>query len=470
MRRPLTVNALVLVAGVAAAVLGAACGDTLVDHGARDLLALDCQPGTATCEVGADLACVPDSPSRCGATCADCTAAGAVPAGAVAACVLPAGGGQGACGFECTDGRLRCGDGCCEATAISAGWKHTCAITSAGSLVCWGADDWGQISDVVTLGVFPPTVAGPRLAPFGEGVTAVAAGQLHTCAVVGGVVRCVGWNDDGQAPDAVPGLADVVALAAGQRHSCALTAGGAVTCWGHPDQRGGNDGTPRFTPIASGAIRIAAGRDHTCAVMGSGEVRCWGGNASAQLGDGTQGPPKGPVSPQVGNANAFVAGGHSHTCSAARTEGRPTGGGNLYDAVRCWGAQPGALFLLAVPQLTPAIPLKSTDQAVIRFAPLGIATGRTHVCVLGEDATFGVHCFGPENGSGQLGTTGEPISEAAGIQSSLGARAIAAGDDHTCAIWSDGGVRCWGLNANGQLGDGTAVFPGAGVIVTVSGR
>jgi alpha-tubulin suppressor-like RCC1 family protein len=202
--------------------------------------------------------------------------------------------------------------------------------------------------------------------------------------------------------------------------------------------------------------------------MTSGAVRCWGSNESGQLGDGTQAG-TGPTTPAVGNANRFVAAGHSHTCSAADTEGRPDTG-NVFDAVRCWGAQPGPLFGLLAPQPTPAIPLKDVDQSVIRFAPLGIATGESHVCVLGDDEVAGIHCFGPDNAAGQLGTNADPASEAVGIPSSQGARAIAAGDDHACAIWSDGGVRCWGSNVFGELGTGDAAPVDRGVIVQVSGR
>ncbi len=67
-----------------------------------------------------------------------------------------------------------------------------------------------------------------------------------------------------------------------------------------------------------------------------------------------------------------------------------------------------------------------------------------------------VRCWG-RNTVGQLGdgTTGDhPIPATV---SSLGgtATSIAAGQQHTCAMLSDGAVRCWGFNIDGQLGDGT---------------
>lgn len=183
------------------------------------------------------------------------------------------------------------------ATAISAGARYTCAIV-AGGVKCWGTNDHGE------LGRDTHGVGGDPTADFVTSlgtVTAISAGTYHTCAVLlDTTVKCWGNNTNGElgngavssyelTPVAVSGLSGAVAVAAGGVHTCALLHGGTVACWGSNAcwNLGTQAGTGSSTAVAvgsiSGATAIAAGAEHTCVLTAAG-VKCWGCNGRGELG------------------------------------------------------------------------------------------------------------------------------------------------------------------------------------------
>ncbi|MCP4708554.1 MAG: hypothetical protein GY869_08020, partial [Planctomycetes bacterium] len=187
-------------------------------------------------------------------------------------------------------------------TALAAGDFHTCVLTGGGGVGSGGGRARGQLCEGADTSRHTPVA----VSGLSSGVTALAVGLGHTCAVTGGGgVKCWGQNSSGQLGDGtttdhltpvdVSGLSSgVTALAALRRHTCAVTGGGGVKCWGYNNRGQLGDGTTtdRPTPVAviglsSGVTALAVGGHHTCAVTGGGDVKCWGYNRYGQLGDGT---------------------------------------------------------------------------------------------------------------------------------------------------------------------------------------
>ena len=195
-------------------------------------------------------------------------------------------------------------------SSISVMFWHACAVTMAGGVKCWGDNQAGQLGGDCGLSVCdsPVDVAGLE-----SGVAAVAAGRIHTCALTtAGGVKCWGWNSfgmlgDGTATDS-PTPVDVIdengdpltgvaAIAAGFWHTCALSTTGSLKCWGMniSGQLGdGTSGTGNFSSVAvdvqglgSGVSAIAEGGFSSCALMAGGGIKCWGDNSEGQLGAAT---------------------------------------------------------------------------------------------------------------------------------------------------------------------------------------
>src|SRR6266545_835167 len=247
-----------------------------------------------------------------------------------------------------------------QATAVAAGAVHSCALTSAGGVKCWGFNGHDELGDgggTSRNSSTPVDVSGLR-----AGVAAIAAGIRHSCAVTGaGGIKCWGGYPDPAGVRSTP--VDVSGVSGGVTAitvGCALTSGGRVQCWG-------SDLAAVDVPgLSSGVTAIAGGLLHGCALTSAGGVKCWGSNDRGQLGDGTTVDRSTPVD-VVGLSSgvASISVGVLHTCAVTRTA-----------AVKCWGWNPSG-------QLGDGTTVdRSTPVDVI-----GFGTAKTTVAVVSRSVT-----------------------------------------------------------------------------------
>jgi alpha-tubulin suppressor-like RCC1 family protein len=341
-----------------------------------------------------------------------------------------------------------------EMGPIAAGWYHTCAVTPTGGVLCWGDNVWGALGNNSNINSpFPVNVVG-----LSSGVSDLTGGRWHTCALkTNGGMMCWGGGTLGQlgnnstnnryTPVNVYGLTSgVSAIAAGFYHTCALmTTTGGVKCWGHNGfgQLGTAINTPSVpvdvTGLTSGVSAIAAGFYHTCALMtATGGVKCWGYNLFGQLGNNSYADSPTPVDvSNLSSGVSAIAAGDFYTCALLTIGG-----------MKCWGDNNSGQFGNNSTPVSPIpVPASSLTSAVSAFA-----TGGMHTCAL--TTTGGVLCWG-SNGSGELGNNSEfnsyiPVNV---NELSSDVTAITTGQFHTCALTASGWIKCWGNNNYGQLGN-----------------
>jgi len=417
-----------------------ACGSAPLPSGS------ECRPSTGDC----------DTPELCDGTSPDCPADVFQPSGE-------------SCddGDDCTHLDACDGTGVCagaaelhDAVKTAAGGGHACALLSTGEVTCWGYNAFGQLGDGGMVSMSSPV----RVAGLPGRAVDIGVGEHHTCAIVeGGRLMCWGYNRMGQlgdgsylnrlTPTDVLGLSSgVQAVSTGGWHTCALLSTGAVKCWGSGSGGTLGDGASHWEPapvdpqgLGSGVRAVSAGETHTCVLMDAGGVKCFGYNWGCQIGDGTTTDRYVPtdVSGLASGVSSIAAGGY-HSCALM-------GSGEL----RCWGYN-------GYGELGDGTDATRSAPVVVQGLPAPVSSmslGRVHSCVL--TGTGGGLCWG-DNTSGQLGigtwSWSRLPSGVSGMSS--GATQLSAGFDSTCAVVGTTAVRCWGMNAQGQLGNrGVGAYP-----------
>ena len=294
----------------------------------------------------------------------------------------------------------------------------------------------------------------------------VSAGGAHTCAILsGGVLKCWGYNSNGQigdgstADNSVPSEIDsgtgYKKVTTGQWHTCGITVADKVKCWGAGNQGqigNGSTSSSNSVPVAidtaTSYSEISAGYQFTCGITTTGVLKCWGDNTSyGMLGDGTTTDRLVPTVIDSGTSYSRVATGQDHTCAITTT-----------GVLKCWGRNNYSKVGdgTTTTRLTPVI----IDSGV-SYAEISL--GQFHTC--GVTTTGVLKCWG-DNSRGQIGDGSfvSPVSTPKIIDSGVSYSQVDLGTSHSCAIKADGGLMCWGSNDQNELGDGAKALTIADVV------
>ena len=347
------------------------------------------------------------------------------------------------------------------AQTISSLNKHTCYVNSS-KVYCWGANDYGQLGRPN----FTLTYSSPNEVPGVDNAVAVAAGSTHSCALTSlGTVSCwgrgadgrLGYGSTGDTYNPKPVLRDdngltldnVTSIDAGGAFVCAVTTGGALYCWG--SNSGGYLGIPTSTTsttratlvIASGVDQIATGLTHSCALMIDQTVKCWGQNNYGALGNGdnsmigTQATPL-TVGSLTG-ATAITVGAY-HSCAIISDK-----------TAKCWGANYDGQLGVGASVGDVSVAATATAVNVLTDA-VSISAGANHTCAL--NGTGVVKCWG-DNATKQGGRDGNETTAPVAVTGIEDARALVSGSGHSCVLVGLTNMKCWGARDRGQIGNGT---------------
>ncbi|MEM1030561.1 MAG: hypothetical protein AAGN82_09435 [Myxococcota bacterium] len=343
------------------------------------------------------------------------------------------------------------------------GDAHGCLRKSDGTVMCWGTNDAGQLGPAVDAGA----VAGPTVVSGLPPSVGLAAGGRHTCSVsAAGDLHCWGDGREGQVAggrtsvspepslvvraDGRP-LAPIGLVSLGRGHTCATVAeASGVHCWGSNASgqlgvAGASSSAPVFVSAGETNVlrELEAGGDGTCA-RADGGIFCWGRNACGKLGFSMMAVQPAPMrAVGLGEIEGDFAVGGGHAC------------GFDGEQVQCWGAWDGTP---CGDTGRPAPTVGDDPEGIFTAERLIVRTGRAHSCVIdegdGDTLCWGSNRCADGRPCGQLGPSATDDTDTAIVVPLGDVRTVdlTTGGDASCAVTDDGSVWCWGDDAFGQLG------------------
>ncbi|MEE2811940.1 MAG: hypothetical protein VX320_01855, partial [Candidatus Thermoplasmatota archaeon] len=352
---------------------------------------------------------------------------------------------------------------------LSSSHDHTCISLEWGEMKCWGDEtDYKLGSHVSTNdGLLPRILGYGGYSSYDFDAKSIHAAEEHTCAItIDEGIKCWGQEEFGRLGDqgqtsrtsglniddvVFPTYRTVVSMDTRYQHNCAITDDGGVWCWGRNDHgqlgiSNKNDYSyPQEISLPEGryATEISTGNEFSCAILDNASIACWGLNIQGQLGDGTNTNYTNP------NYVALTSGTQVETMSSGASHSCAI---IANGSVLCWGRN--NVGQLGIGTLTDVNVPTWAELPTGRSAVM-IDAGTSHTCAVLDNGEL--YCWGL-NADGQLGdgTTSYKFSPTqANLPSGRTAVLVTVGSSHTCILLDDSTLRCWGSNSDGQLGDGS---------------
>eukprot|EP00163_Fabomonas_tropica_P025154 TRINITY_DN4333_c0_g1_i3.p1 TRINITY_DN4333_c0_g1~~TRINITY_DN4333_c0_g1_i3.p1 ORF type:complete len:398 (+),score=59.77 TRINITY_DN4333_c0_g1_i3:196-1389(+) len=330
---------------------------------------------------------------------------------------------------------------------IVAGGKHTC-YQLGGRVTCWGNGAWGQSgrNTNTVYGTKPTDMSKLKFIEFPdeESVIHTTASLSHTCSIFGNLfIRCWGSNSKGRLGRDLNELTNV---------------GDSAGEMANPSKNGY---LTKF-PSSASASDLCAGLDFTCGVFPGFGVQCWGDNSAGQLGKGDTTEVGTPTNKLFDKAEIVplnttyeiqsVRCGITHACALDDQNQLFCWGGNKFGQL---GTGDYASIGNDPNEVEAITPYAFTDASTI----VDYSLGQGHTCVVFKSGA--VRCWGNGYG-GALGTNAATylIDDVHALPpivfaTTHPATQVVTGANTTCALFGNGGVRCWG-EAAGRLGYGNS--------------